>query len=200
MLDRAARRLVDPLLNRIADRCLAWGFSANQMSTAGFCIGMAAALAIAREQYLLGLLLLLVNRFADGVDGAIARKSTPSDFGAYLDIVFDFIIYSAVPLAMAAARPEHAAAAAFLIFSFVGTGTTFLAFAIFEMRAKPKQGLAEGKGFTYLGGLTEGTETIIFFVLVLLFPDKFQPAAFAFGALCWLTVLGRFQEARKRLR
>ena len=99
MLDRPARRLVDPLLNGIADRCVAWGFSANQMSTAGFLVGMAAAVAVAREQYLLGLLLLLINRLADGIDGAIARKSVPTDFGAYLDIVFDFILYAAVPRA-----------------------------------------------------------------------------------------------------
>src|SRR3954467_14491283 len=158
MLDRAARRRLDPLLDRLAERCIARGFSANAITLLGFGIGLIAMLAIATRHELLGLILLLINRTADGVDGAVARRTKATELGGYLDIVLDFILYSGVPFAFAVAHPENAVVAAFLVFSFVGTGTSFLAFAIFKPDA-PKR----DKAFHHLGGLTEGTETIAFF-------------------------------------
>ena len=73
--------------------------------------------------------------------------------------------------------------------SFVGTGTSFLAYAILDAKQKsdnvrqPKR----TKSFAYLGGLTEGTETIAVFALILLYPAYFTVFALVFGSLCWLT-------------
>jgi phosphatidylglycerophosphate synthase len=195
MLDRAARRRLDPLLDALAARCIARGLSANAVTIIGFGIGLLAMLSIALGQDFIGLVLLLLNRIADGIDGAIARRTQATIRGGYLDIVLDFLIYSGVPFAFAVGHPEQALAAAFLIFSFVGTGTSFLAYAIFKREA-PRL----GKAFHYLGGLTEGTETIAFFALVLLFPDAFGVAAWIFGALCWVTTVGRISAAMSALR
>ena len=102
--------------------------------------------------------------------------------------------------AFALAQPEHALAAAFLIFSFMGTGSSFLAFAIFAAKRKLDGEAAANKSFYYLGGITEGTETILLFVIVLLFPAWFPAAAYFYGALCWLTTVGRIGAAVQRLR
>ena len=40
------------------------------------------------------LLFFLLNRFFDGVDGALARLQEPSDLGGFYDIISDFIIYN----------------------------------------------------------------------------------------------------------
>lgn len=199
MLDRAARRLIDPVLEIVADRAATLRLTADQVTTLGFGVGLAAIAAIAAQQYLLGLAFLLVNRLADGVDGCLARRNGQTDLGGYLDIVFDFIVYSGLGFAFALAQPEHAQAAAFLVFSFMGTGSSFLAFAIFAAKRKldERQG---GKGFYYLGGITEGTETILLFVFVCLAPRYFAEAAYVFGALCWLTTIGRIGAAVQRLR
>src|SRR3954467_1112486 len=117
MLDRAARRRLDPLLDRLAEGCITRGFSANAVTLLGFGIGLIAMLAIATRHELLGLILLLMNRTADGVDGAIARRTHATERGGYLDIVLDFILYSGVPFAFAVGHPDSAVAAAFLIFS-----------------------------------------------------------------------------------
>ena len=97
----------------------------------------------------------------------------------------------------ALARPENAVPAAFLILSFVGTGTSFLAFAI----VAAKRGLASEdrgrKSLYYLGGLTEGTETIVVFVIFCLFPSVFPALAYVFAALCWLTTAARVVTARR---
>ena len=198
MLDRAARRLIDPALDAAASGAASLRLTANQVTVLGFAVGLAAIAAIAAQLYLVGLGLLLLNRLADGVDGCLARRHGPTDLGGYLDIVLDFIIYSGLAFAFALAQPERALAAAFLIFSFMGTGSSFLAFAIFA--AKRKLGEHQGmKGFYYLGGITEGTETILLFVFVCLLPDYFAEAAYAFGALCWLTTIGRIGAAVQRL-
>lgn len=200
MLDRAARRLIDPVLDQLAAAAQARRMTADQVTVAGFACGVAAVAAIALQWYGLGLLLLLANRLADGVDGALARRTGATDLGGYLDIVLDFIIYSGAVFGFALAQPEHALAAAFLIFSFMGTGSSFLAFAIFAAKRKLDGEAAANKSFYYLGGITEGTETILLFVIVLLFPGWFATAAYVYGALCWLTTIGRIGAAVQRLR
>jgi phosphatidylglycerophosphate synthase len=200
VLDRAARRLIDPVLDRLAAGAQQRGFTANQITVAGFGCGLAAMVAIALQSYGFGLLLLLVNRLADGVDGALAKRAGATDLGGYLDIVLDFIIYSGAAFALAVAQPGHALAAAFLIFSFMGTGSSFLAFAIFAAKRKLDGEAATNKGFYYLGGITEGTETILLFVVVLLFPEWFPAAAYLYGTLCWMTTIGRIGAAVQRLR
>lgn len=200
MLDRAARRLVDPVLEQLANAAQQRSLTANQVTIAGFACGLAAVAAIALQSYGLGLLLLLANRLADGVDGALAKRNGPTDLGGYLDIVLDFIIYAGAAFAFALAQPEHAVAAAFLIFSFMGTGSSFLAFAIFAAKRKLDGEHAANKSFYYLGGITEGTETILLFVIVLLFPEWFPAAAYIYGTLCWLTTVGRIGAAVQRLR
>src|ERR1700752_1908124 len=155
MLDRAARRLIDPALDRLAVAARQRHITANQVTVAGFVCGLAAMGAIALQAYTLGLVLLMANRLADGVDGSIARQTGATDVGGYLDIVLDFIVYSGAAFAFALAQPEHALAAAFLIFSFMGTGSSFLAFAIFAAKRQLDGEAATNKSFYYLGGITE---------------------------------------------
>jgi phosphatidylglycerophosphate synthase len=201
VLDARLRRLIDPPLERLGAPLAARGLSANAVTVAGFAIGLGAAAAIAGRAYLLGLGLLLLNRLCDGLDGAIARRRGLTDLGGFLDILLDFLIYSAVPFAFALADPAaNALAAAFLIFSFVGTGSSFLAFAIMAAKRGIATDLRGQKSLYYLGGLTEGTETILVFVLACLWPALFPWLALIFGLLCWLTTAIRITVAVQMLR
>jgi phosphatidylglycerophosphate synthase len=201
VLDARLRRLIDPPLDRMAAPLARRGLSANAVTVTGFVIGLGAAAAIAQRAYVLGLGLLLANRLLDGLDGAIARRRGLSDLGGFLDIVLDFLIYSAVPFAFALADPgANALAAAFLILSFVGTGSSFLAFAIMAAKRGIATDLRGRKSLYYLGGLTEGTETIAAFVLACLWPAWFPWIALIFGLLCWLTTATRIAVAAQLLR
>jgi phosphatidylglycerophosphate synthase len=201
VLDARLRRLIDPPLDRLAAPLAGRGLSANAVTVAGFVIGLCAAAAIAGRAYLLGLGLLLLNRLCDGLDGAIARRRGLTDLGGFLDIVLDFLIYAAVPFAFALADPEaNALAATFLIFSFMGTGSSFLAFAIMAAKRGIASDLRGRKSLYYLGGLTEGTETILVFVLACLWPPWFPWLALVFGLLCWLTTATRIAVAVQMLR
>ena len=191
------RPLIDPPL-AVAGAWLARrGVSANMVTVAGFAVGAAAVLALAKGAFLVALVLILLNRLADGLDGAVARVRGPTDFGGYLDIVLDFIFYSAVVFGVALGQPEQALWAAFLIFSFVGTGVSFLAFAIIAAKRGLSTNTRGKKSIFYLGGLAEGTETIVTIVLICLFPGAFPWIAGIFGAMCWITTAFRIYEARR---
>ena len=185
MLDRHALHVLTPFLEATARLLRNRGISADRVTIAAFLIGIGGAAAVGLHHYYVGLALILLNRIGDGVDGIIARSDGPTDRGAFLDICLDFLFYSAVVAGFAWADPgANALAAAVLIFSFVGTGTSFLAYAIMaERRSIVNRGLPN-KGFYYLGGLAEGTETILFFVLFCLFPDYFPVLAWVFAVLC----------------
>jgi phosphatidylglycerophosphate synthase len=201
MLDAGIRRLIDPPLDRAGRAVAARGIGADTVSLAGFGVGLLAMFAVMHGVYLLGLALLLLNRLADGLDGAVARQSGSTDLGGFLDIVLDFIVYAGMVFAFAVADPErNALAAALLLFAFMGTGSSFLAFAIMAAKRRLTTEIRGRKSLYYLGGLTEGTETILFMVLACLMPDWFPLLACIFAAMCWLTTLGRCLAGFQLLR
>src|SRR5690349_9990595 len=190
MLDATLRPLIDRPLDR-AGRVLArYGVRADAVTVAGFAVGALSWPVLAAGHYGVALALILVNRLCDGLDGAVARQAGPTDFGGYLDIVLDFLFYSGVVFFFAVGRPHDALPACFLVFSFVGTGASFLAYAIIAAKRGLTTSLRGAKSLYYLGGLTEGTETIALFVLICLLPSRFNSLAWGFGALCWITTVG----------
>lgn len=169
------------------------GFSADAVTFAGFGVGLVGAGLIALGFPLAGLAAILVNRAMDGLDGAVARLAGPTDRGAFLDIALDFFFYGTVPLAFALADPgANALAAAALLLAFIGTGSSFLAFSVIAERRGLASAAYPAKGIFYLGGLTEGAETIGFFVAVCLCPAWFAPLAWGFAALCLITAVTRW--------
>ena len=198
MFDARLRPLVDRILDPVGAFVARRGVTANQVSFAGFGLGIAAAIAVALGFEIAAVVLIIANRACDGLDGAVARSTGGTDLGAYLDITLDFLFYSAVPFAFAVADPANAMAAAFLIFSFVGTGSSFLAFAIIAQKRGISTEIRGKKGFFYLGGLTEGGETIIFLLIVAWRPDFFVLLAWIFASLCWVTTVTRIRFAIKR--
>ena len=196
MIDHRLRAVIDPPLATLVARL---PMAANQVSVAGFTIGIVGAACIWAGFYGAAFVAIVVNRLADGLDGAVARRDGATDLGGYLDIVLDFIFYSAVPFAFALADSANAAWAAFLIFSFVGTGTSFLAFSALAARRGLTTELRGSKAIYYLGGLTEGFETIVALLLMCLFPAHFWLIAGIFGMMCWITTATRIAAARELL-
>ena len=173
----------------------------DQVTLAGVGLGLAAFLSIWMNHYTLGLIFILLNRIMDGLDGALARLDKPTDAGAFLDICLDFIFYSAVAAGFALASPEaNALPAALLIFGFVGTGTSFLAFAALARKNHLKSVAYPQKSIYYMGGLTEGTETLLFFVAGCLFAAKFPLFATLFFILCLITTATRIFTGYRTLK
>jgi phosphatidylglycerophosphate synthase len=200
MLDRAAIAVLKPLLDAVARVLVRCGIGADAVTLAGFGVGIAAAVAIGLGLFAWGLALLLASRLADGLDGAVARLTHPTDRGAFLDITLDFLFYASIPLAFAVADPSaNALPAAVLLAAFIGTGSSFLAFAVLAERRGLASSAFPQKGFFYLGGLTEATETLICFGLMCVWPARFAWWAYGFAALCALTIATRIVGGAKTL-
>lgn len=192
MLDRHLHPRLKPLLNACAVRLDRPGISADGVTLLGFAVGVLALPLLAAGWYYAALAAIVVNRLLDGLDGALARRRGLSDAGGFLDIALDFLFYALVPFGFILADPLHnAVAGGWLLFAFIGTGSSFLAFAALAAKHQIDNPGYAHKSLYYLGGLTEGTETIALFVLGCLFPQWFAWMAWLFGALCWLTTFNR---------
>jgi phosphatidylglycerophosphate synthase len=201
MLDAPARRLIDPPLNRVGRHLALRGIDADTVTMIGLALGLISAGLIAAGYFLTALMPLLASRLADGLDGAVARASKRTDFGGYLDITSDFMFYGAVPLAFVLADPAaNGAAGAFLLASFYFNGASFLGFAVMAEKRGLMTSVQGVKSLYFSDGLLEGTETILFFILLCLLPLWFAPMAWLFGGLCFLTGVIRVTAARRLFR
>jgi phosphatidylglycerophosphate synthase len=196
MLDAPLRRWIDPPLDRIGRALAARGIGANAVTGVGLGIGLAAAAAAAAGRPGLALALMLVSRLADGLDGAVARATRPTDLGGFLDLAADFLFYGAFPLGFAVAAPEtNALPAAVLLLSFYVNGATFLGYAALAAKRGIETRARGVKSLYYSGGLLEGTETILFFAALCLWPAAFPALALGFAAACFATAALRVHAA-----
>jgi phosphatidylglycerophosphate synthase len=202
MLDGMMRGVIDAPLNQGGRWLAARGASADVVTLAGLVLGLAAAAMVAAGwSGLIVIIPLLASRLADGLDGAVARAAGKTDLGGYLDIVCDFAFYGAIPLAFVILDPvANGAAGAFLLFSFYVNGATFLGYAVLAAKRGLETQSRGEKSLYFTAGLLEGTETILFFLVIVLWPSLFGPGAWIFGGLCLITAVARVLLARRTFR
>ena len=193
MLDAKITPYIKPLLRpliKLLDKC---GVSPNQVTVGGFLIGLLAVPMIIANWWYLALTCIVLNRICDGIDGELARyQNSDSSAGGYLDICLDFLFYAAIPLAFGIADPSHwGIPALVLLTTFIGTGSSFLAFAVAAEKFAIERPQFRHKSFYYMHGLTEGTETIVAFVLFCLWPQYFAILAYLFALACAVTIVTR---------
>lgn len=194
MIDARLQPLIRAALTPAAQALARRGVHADQVSLAGFVLGALALPALAIGAFGLALILIALNRLADGLDGTLARIGRPTDRGAFLDIALDFVFYALIPLGFALHAPQNALPAALLVASFIGTGSSFLAFATVAAKRGQTATAFPQKGIYYLGGLTEGAETIALFTAFCLWPGAFPTLALIFAAACGVTTLLRWRQ------
>jgi len=200
MLDARLRPLIDPPLNRAGQFLAGLGVTANGLTFTGLALGLAGAAAIGLGHIGWGLALIIANRLADGLDGAVARVRGPSDLGGYLDIVADFAFYVSIPLGFGILAAANTLPALVLVASFVLTGVSFLAFAVIAGKRGAQTEAHGKKSFFYSTGLAEGTETIAVFIAMCLWPAWFGVIAYAYAGLCAATVIQRSAMAMSAFR
>ena len=199
MFDRQVQKYTQKPLQYIAKLFLKF-ISPNHMTLIGFSFGLLMCLSIIIDQYLLAVIFLFLNRLSDGLDGVMARLQTPTPLGGYLDIVLDFLIYGGFVLSFGITEYNNTLLSMILLFCYIGTGSTFLAKAAI-LPSLTNQNLNEEipKSFHYAVGLVEGTETIVFMVLCLLFPNLYIYFSFIFIILCLITIVFRIIVCYKEL-
>jgi phosphatidylglycerophosphate synthase len=192
MIDRYIYPAIAPYCETLARPLARLKVSADAITVLAFLIGMTSLPLLSFGFHRSALVVILINRILDGVDGALARLTTATDRGAFLDITLDFLVYGGVPLGFAISDPAlNALPATILLFAFIGTGSSFLAYSLTAERCGLKTPHFRNKGIVYLTGLAEGFETVVFFVVVCLWPQHFAFIAYVFTAMCLLTVITR---------
>jgi phosphatidylglycerophosphate synthase len=200
MIDAKLNNFLRPYLSFLAKIIIKLNISANIITFLGFFLGLCCFYSIINFYFMGAFLFLVLNRICDGLDGAVARLLGPTDIGAFYDITLDFIFYSLFPIAFIFVDIKNAYAVCFLLLSFVSTQTTFLASAWIIEKNKILVSTKQKKSFFYIGGITEGFETIMCFILMLFFYESVELIAYIFGILCWTTSISRLIFIKKLLR
>ncbi|CAM3784417.1 CDP-alcohol phosphatidyltransferase family protein [Alkalicoccus chagannorensis] len=192
MIDTKARRYVQPVIETTAGGALRLGLTPNQVTVAGFLVGIGAAVSVYAGVYWLGLVLLWVSGFVDAVDGTMARQTKSSKFGTVLDISFDRLVEFGIIFALALRFPDVMWALLLL------TGTILYTFSIFISVGAVADEEAE-KSFYYQPALAERTEGFILLSLMILFTDYLLYMALLFIAVQLITAVQRLYLARRML-
>ena len=199
MIDAKLNKLLQPIFTKLGSFFLERNIGANSITFVGFFFGVCCCYFIINSMFYTAAFFLLLNRFCDGLDGAVARLYGETDLGAFYDIIFDFMFYFLFPISFIFLDLNNTYSICFLLLSFVGTQTTFLASAWIIEKNKLSVMDRQKKSFFYSGGITEGFETIICFILMLFFNDFVSYIAYIFGILCWITFITRVQFIKKLL-
>lgn len=192
MLDKYLKTPVEMALRPLVNSLAKTNIHPCTITITGFLVGIVGMILIAFQFYLWGLVAILLNRVFDGIDGQLARSTKrTTDAGAFLDTVFDFIFYSGIVLAFGISDEQNRLSALVLMLSFVSTCASFLGFATLAAKNNMQSDVYPNKTLYYLGGITEGTETIAVFILFCLFYNHFPTIAYGFAALCTITTITR---------
>jgi phosphatidylglycerophosphate synthase len=201
VLDHLLRGLKDQLLAPAARWLIR--VSPDLITLVALLLGLAAAWAAYRGAFLVGFGLWIANRVTDGLDGTVARLANrQTDFGGYLDILLDFIVYAVVPVAFAygSMTPSVWGSATVLEATFfVNAASWMYLSAVLEKRQAGAAQRGELTTVTMPPGLIAGFETIVFFSLFYLFPTHLTELFTLMAVLVAANVVQRLVWARKVL-
>jgi phosphatidylglycerophosphate synthase len=200
MFDASLRRAKDRLYRPLAARL---GFLHPALFTLlALLAGLAAAWLAARGSIIPSLAMWLLNRLLDGLDGLVARaQNKESDFGGYLDILLDFIVYAAIPIGLVLdyPNPQHYLALVLMLSAFyVNAASWMYLAAILEKRAAHNRALQTA--IIMPAGLVGGFETIVAYCIFLLLPNAIAPLFIGFAILVFVTTLQRLVWAWRNIR
>lgn len=173
MFDAALRRVFGPSLSRAAAVIDKPWITPDRLTSVGLVLGLGSAVAAGLQWWAFALVLWLISRLADGLDGPLARRrQCESGAGGFYDITADFLVYGAtvVGVAVGVVAAYDAPYWPFLLvlLAYYVNGAAFLAFSSIAERYGRR--LDDGRSLSFLGGLAEGAETIAVHSLWLIFP------------------------------
>ena len=191
MLDEYIRGHIDSYFDRFGKALASRGITPNQVTFLGGGLALIAMICAIFSYNVHACIFYLLNRFCDGLDGGVARHAKQTDIGGFLDVVFDFLAHAGLVVSLGIRDPPILMAIIYLLFSFIGAMTTFLAYAIIVAKRKDVSELKGRRAFYYIGGISEGTETVLFLSIMCILPEYTESLALFFGSLCWITTFGR---------
>lgn len=199
MLDEELRRGAKPLYRMPARLLADRGVTGDALTGVGLGVGALCLAAISLGLNAPALILWLLNRFLDGLDGEVARlRGESSGLGTFFDIVADFFMYGGFLVALAIQHPEDRLALVVLFLAYYLNGTVFLALSSILEKIGAER-LTE-RGLHFRRSLTEGFETIVAGALFLILPGYVAPIAWVFAAMVFVSAAQRLRDGWRILR
>jgi phosphatidylglycerophosphate synthase len=203
MLDARARRVLERPLARAAGALDRPGITPDRLTAAGLVLGLGSAGAAAAGWWAVAVVLWLASRLADGLDGPLARRRRAAgggDAGAggFLDITADFLVYGATVVGVAIGYGGPLWPFLLVLLAYYVNGTAFLAFSSIAERSGRR--IDDGRSLSFLGGLAEGTETIVVHTLWLLVPFWAGEIALVWAAVVAVSAAQRIVAGYRALR
>jgi phosphatidylserine synthase len=203
VLDGTTRRLVAPALEALAARVDRPAVTPDRVTLLGLALGLGSAVAAATALWIPALVLWLLSRVADGLDGVLARRRAaagepPSAAGGYLDITADFLVYGATVAGVAIGWGGSLLPFVAVLVAYYLNGATFLAFSSLAERTGRR--LDDGRSLSFLGGLAEGTETVLVHSLWLVLPGHAGTIAWVWAGVVGVSGVQRMVAGYRALR
>jgi phosphatidylglycerophosphate synthase len=200
MLDAAVRPRIARPLDGVARALDRPGVTPDRLTLVGLGLGLGAAVAAAQGWWWVALSLWLMSRAADGVDGALARRRSrePSPAGGFLDIAADFVVYGAFVVGVAVGAGGSLLPFLLVLLAYYINGSAFLAFSAAAERSSAR--LDDGRSLSFLGGLAEGTETVVVHSLWCLLPIWAGTIAWAWAVFVLASGVQRIVIGHRALR
>ena len=200
MFDVTLRPLKDDLFNPLA-RAVPNSITPLHITYSAFAFGLASVGFSTVGYSKLAVLFWALNRALDCLDGAVARhRNQQSDVGGFLDLLFDFTVYSLIPICAAVGscrdsqgdRGCRNLSSTLLAVALLEAACWLNNFVLFYAAAVAEKVRADGAGGTWNGeeknvredtkkaeltsvvmrpALVEGTESAVFFTLMLVCPN-----------------------------
>jgi phosphatidylglycerophosphate synthase len=183
------RAALGPGLDRAGTRLAARGVRPVTLTASGWAVGVGACVAAGTGHWTLALVLWIGNRVLDGLDGATARATAPTERGGFIDVMADFTVYAGFVVGVAVAVPSARLACVVLLGAYYASGTAFLALSSLLERRRHR--LGDERSLRFVGGLAEGTETVAVYVLFTLLPQHAAVIAWTFAAAVAVTAVQR---------
>ena len=186
MLDRYTRAALAGPLDRVAAVLDRPSVTPDRVTVTGLVLGVAGSAAAAAAVWPVALVLWLLSRLADGLDGPLARRRRATsgrragEAGGFLDISADFVVYGSFVVGVGVgSRGASGDLLPFLavLLAYYVNGSAFLAFSSIAERTGHR--IDDERSLSFLGGLAEGTETVAVHSLWCLLPG-------AAGTVAWV--------------
>ena len=203
MLDPMVRTVIARPVAALAAALDRPGVSPDGITLVGLVLGLAGAGAAAGAHWVVALVLWLLSRVADGADGALARRragagQVGTGAGGFLDITADFLVYGSFVAGVAVGWGGSLLPFLAVLLAYYVNGAAFLAFS--SIAERTGHVLDDGRSLSFLGGLAEGTETVVVHSLWCVLPAYAGPIAWVWAAVVSVSAVQRVVSGYLTLR
>lgn len=161
------RRIKNHILDNIAKGLIAIDVSANEVTLSSFIVGVWALLMLPYQHYSFAILFLVIHRIGFILDKHVAILSTPTDKGAYLRTLLNFLLTLGFFFFFSLGYDKHGQLTSLILFSY---SIAFISKRSLKLILEKRMGIEKLPSNIRLGGMLSNIETFIIMILVCLFP------------------------------